>query len=403
MSIRQLSNLNVDNVYVYVGDAVRWDSVPDQLLNKGFAAKSVASGIHSPTSFASIVSGTYQPKHSVGDFQNKIDESVPNLLQLKQVNTAFINSINNVRFDPKSSEDIITETLNTDSEHPDVLENVDEQFLVIERGPGGHAPYVRTDGQKTGRAYFERKGPANRSEFRRDYNEAVSEDIEWFFSRIETLAERNLLDNTLIVYTSDHGEILGESGALAHSAPIHPKHVYVPSIFIHPNLPTKVQRERIIRHVDIAPTVSSLLGIDFDSEMNTDGRDLTQTPMAKRGATFHGTTKQLGSISVRLDTVGLWDSYGGVVLPHSSPFTFLMIAGYRLFRSPWRQYARRNLSAYLRSNIASDRIHGTPEFSISDAEEWVEKLRTEDIGADSSDTQNLDIPKERLEELGYLE
>jgi arylsulfatase A-like enzyme len=401
MSIRELSSSDVDNVFVYVGDAVRWDTVPDQLLNKGFAVKSVASGMHSPTSFASIVSGTYQPQHKVGDFRDKIDEHVPNLLHLKGVNTAFINSINHVRFDPESSEDIIAKTLDTDSEHPDVLESINEPFLVIERGPGGHAPYVRTDGRDTGKAYFESKGSADRSEYRQDYNEAVSEDVDWFCSRMEALSERGILDNTLIVYTSDHGELLGETGAIAHSAPMHPNHVYVPSIFIHRNLSTKIQRERLFRHVDIAPTVSSLLGSDFDVGTSLDGRDLTRTSMAERGATFHGTRKQLRSVTVQLNTVGVWDSYGGVVLPRSSPLVFLMIASYRLLKSPWRQYARENLISYLQSNIAGDRVYGTPEFSISDAREWIEKLREEDADTDTS--ESLNVSRERLEELGYLQ
>ena len=401
MSLVKLGETDIQNVYLYVGDAVRWDSVPDKLLQSGLTVKSIASGIHSPTSLASIVSGTHLPQHGVGEFRHTISETVPNLLHMDNLTVAFINSINNVRFDPEESESVIVETLDTTLSSPELLGDIEEPFFVMERGPGGHAPYVRDSDGSNGKDYFESRSDASKSQFRQEYDQAVSEDVDWFFSRINELDERGILDETLIIYTSDHGELLGEEGMMGHSLPMHPKHVYVPTVFIHPNLSRAVRRESLVRHVDLAPTILSLIGSDSQNLVATKGRDLTENSFATRGATFHRSVKSLRSVGVRFESAGAWDSTGGYIFPESGRTKHALLGLKRLLRIPWRGYARRHPVPYFQAYLRGNQVHGTPGFNEDTAREYVRRLQSDSV--EPSENESVDVPKERLEELGYLE
>ena len=47
--------LDVENVFVYVGDAVRWDYHSERIAERGPTYQTIAASIHSPTSFASLI------------------------------------------------------------------------------------------------------------------------------------------------------------------------------------------------------------------------------------------------------------------------------------------------------------------------------------------------------------
>jgi hypothetical protein len=339
-------------------------------------------------------------------YQQKLNDKVENNSipppHLSEVNTLFMNTINNIRFDPSDSESVIVKTLDTSLSAPEAMTELEEPFFALERGPGGHAPYVRESGISTGKEYFESRGGTDRSQFRREYDEAVAEDTEWFLSRMDTLADRGVLTDTLVIYVSDHGELLGEGGAMGHSLPIHPKHVYVPTIFIHPELDSGTRRESTVRHVDLAPTICSLLDAEPDASVPMDGRDLTQKPMASRGATFNGGAKNAGPISLSFDSSSVWDRNGGYVFPGSGRVKHLLLAGHRLLNIPWRGYARRNLREYLATYLAGETQYGTPAFDRQTAMEYLADIEGQE-STDDSNAKSLDIPRERLEELGYIE
>lgn len=79
---------------------------------------------------------------------------------------------------------------------------------------------------------------------------------------LEALAERGILDKTLIIVAGDHGEGLGEKVEMGHGVFIYEETIRVPLIFwgkkIFPRSEVLNQRVRLI---DIAPTIADLIGL----------------------------------------------------------------------------------------------------------------------------------------------
>lgn len=90
---------------------------------------------------------------------------------------------------------------------------------------------------------------------------------------VTALKERNLYDSTLIVVTSDHGEMLGEHGELTHSYYIYQSAIRVPLIFKPVGRQGGVRKSGLVGIIDIVPTVCALLGID--PPVDVQGADLS--------------------------------------------------------------------------------------------------------------------------------
>ena len=92
---------------------------------------------------------------------------------------------------------------------------------------------------------------------------------------LSTLQERGALDDTLIVFTADHGENFGEGGLFfEHGDNAHDAGLRVPLAFGGPGV-AKGQRDRgAVSLVDVAPTVLTLLGLS-EAAAPTDGHDLS--------------------------------------------------------------------------------------------------------------------------------
>lgn len=78
------------------------------------------------------------------------------------------------------------------------------------------------------------------------------------------IEKNNLLKNTLIVFTGDHGESLGEHGERTHGFLAYNAVIWVPLIIYGPEIkPRKVHHN--VSHIDIFPTVCEVLDIDKPS------------------------------------------------------------------------------------------------------------------------------------------
>jgi arylsulfatase A-like enzyme/Flp pilus assembly protein TadD len=78
---------------------------------------------------------------------------------------------------------------------------------------------------------------------------------------LDALAGHGELEDTLIAVTSDHGESLGEHAELTHSYTLYDAVLAVPLVFRGPGVPADRRVEGVVRTVDVAPTLASLLGL----------------------------------------------------------------------------------------------------------------------------------------------
>ncbi|UCE46536.1 MAG: sulfatase-like hydrolase/transferase [Phycisphaerales bacterium] len=90
---------------------------------------------------------------------------------------------------------------------------------------------------------------------------------------IDKLRELGLYDSTMIIITSDHGEMLGQHGEGFHGYFVYQPALRVPLIFKLPRLSKHKRITSTVGLVDIVPTVCSVLGIDLSSPIQ--GQDLS--------------------------------------------------------------------------------------------------------------------------------
>ncbi len=100
-------------------------------------------------------------------------------------------------------------------------------------------------------------------------------EVEWTDSEIGRLLDgipADVRERTLVVFTSDHGEALGEHGEHTHGYYIYESTVRVPLVFQMPGRVPTGRSDQPVRLVDIAPTVLELTGLEPLPE--TDGVSL---------------------------------------------------------------------------------------------------------------------------------
>lgn len=102
------------------------------------------------------------------------------------------------------------------------------------------------------------------------YEDRVIGDFLTFFDR------RGLLEKALIVFTSDHGEGLGEHGESTHGYFIYQSTLHVPLIIHWPTGSRRMRQDRVddaTSLLDVAPTIMDAIGLRAPGEMR--GRSLT--------------------------------------------------------------------------------------------------------------------------------
>lgn len=92
---------------------------------------------------------------------------------------------------------------------------------------------------------------------------------------IDALRERGLLENTVVVLVSDHGDNLGEHGMLGHEYSLHETLLSVPIVIRYPERLEPGPDPRPAQTVDLFPTLLDLAGIEAAGH---DGVNLLEEP-----------------------------------------------------------------------------------------------------------------------------
>jgi arylsulfatase A-like enzyme len=81
---------------------------------------------------------------------------------------------------------------------------------------------------------------------------------------LNKLKEYNLFDNSIIIFTADHGEEFREHGGRFHSQTVYEEVVHVPCVIKFPNAEFTGKREGIFYGLDFMPTLLDYFEIPYD-------------------------------------------------------------------------------------------------------------------------------------------
>jgi arylsulfatase A-like enzyme len=99
------------------------------------------------------------------------------------------------------------------------------------------------------------------------YDREIRYVDDQFDSFLRKLQGAGLLDRTIVIVTSDHGEEFLEHGFIGHGGNLHPEVLHVPFLVRGPGIRGGRRIAAPVAHTDLMPTVLALLGIDSPAVM----------------------------------------------------------------------------------------------------------------------------------------
>lgn len=252
MGIVSMSQNRIKNLMIFVADSLRYDFLPDSIASMGEVVRSIAPSTHTPASFSSIVTGMNVRDHNVRGWDDVLDEDLQTVFDLFP-NSEFYDHPN----------DPMRKILGFNDKNLTELTDMREPFIWMERAMDSHQPYgeikhgnVIPDGIKKGEEY---KWSLKRGDMEpeKEYKKGIRSVEKHFLSHYKELENEGLLKNTLVVFTSDHGEILNRWYHDCHNLPPCKELVEVPVVFIMDN--SLFTLPSCMRSIDIIPTALDIM------------------------------------------------------------------------------------------------------------------------------------------------
>lgn len=157
---------------------------------------------------------------------------------------------------------------------------------------------------------------------RRNYSAMVENIDRWVGVYLRELEKRGELENTLVVYSSDHGEMLGDHGLWGKMVPYQPS-VGVPLIVAGPGVKGNVASDALVSTMDLAATFLDYGGVERPAAM--DSRSLR--PLLEGKTAHHRDWALSGLGSWRLAYNGRYKLIDGFV-PAARRNRFLLKTSY---------------------------------------------------------------------------
>jgi len=102
---------------------------------------------------------------------------------------------------------------------------------------------------------------------------------------LDYLKQNNLDENTIIIYSADHGDMIGDFGFFAKTC-FYKGSVNVPMLISYPkSLPRGIKSDELVGLQDILPTISNLAGIPINKEV--DGVDILSPAGRKKERDYY--------------------------------------------------------------------------------------------------------------------
>jgi len=326
------------NVLFYVSDSLRADHVSsfgydrettpnvDTLAADGVRLESAfAQAIWTVPSSVSILTGLYPAVHGATTTYDQIPDNVPRIVEhfrQKGYATGAFSATTQVskrrNFHPgfEHFDEIFqdhsaheSDSARLCSDRPiEWFEELDDNtpFFVFIWSFGTHEPYepragMFSDGSTPINGSMDAVNDAGydqRDAVRDVYDDAIRHSDEQFGRLVDYLKRNGLYEDTIIVFTSDHGEILSDHGRMEHAHPLVQKlgrtiapnlsekfklfdqygrvgHlvvlpydglIHVPAVIKPTERDWRGSREQLVQSIDLMPTVADLVGIDFETQ-----------------------------------------------------------------------------------------------------------------------------------------
>jgi len=392
MILKEINKKDISNIFIFVCDSLRWDYAPKAILNKGIAIKTIASSLYTAPSFPCIISGLYPNKTGVHNWENILKNKLRGMFNFQGYHKSLWCETTWIDLPPWDSD--LHRVL---GKPPGIsLEKISEPFVYIEDDKGGHCPYgIPFGNYNTFDEYYLEIGKLGNAELRTQYQKGVEQSVNRFEKRIQLLQERNLLDQTLVIFTSDHGELLGEYGGFVdHGRPPCPELIYVPTVFIHPSLTPKIIQDEIISHIDVFPTISSIL--DKKLHYEPDGIDLTKEELPKMGLNYriggYFDSRDFFDTLTNYRAVSVWDEKGGHIFHSLNRYVALALFSYLIFfkHHPEFTYFNENLKhnskaqlkdlkSIIQHLIKPYQQYGIPKIDKKQAKQLIDRQQRESL------------------------
>lgn len=252
------------NIFIFVADALRYDHLPKSIEKEGAVMRTLAPSLHTPVSFSSLITGLSPEKHNVRDFHTQLDPDIETIYErFEDAKSSYYDFEN----------DAIRKNVLSHLPASKEIGELEEPFLQIERAMETHTPYNEmhhgNDLEKVPDGDYTRSFESDKK-LREKYQEGVKGVEEHFWDHVQELEERGLREDTLIIFTSDHGELLGDRINLrkryAHGNPICRQLVQVPTVFLGCEF-----EEDYMRTIDIVETALGMVGKE---SLKHDGADI---------------------------------------------------------------------------------------------------------------------------------
>jgi hypothetical protein len=281
----------IRNCLLLVANSLRWDFYCQSELPKllpGMIFECITQAGSTPAAFASMLTGFNPPRHKIYKFEDQFSTTLIDYLRARGFNTDYLSfdwaeGYEGKRAGVKGIAWMGLRKKACQHVEPELEPYLTEPpFFLVLHFQDPHPPYSWPMEVSAFQELLRTLSDEPRA-LRKLYEEGIinlaNSKIKPLLSRLK---DRGLLEETLIVLTGDHGEILGESYTWAprpvwelkpviHTAPLIPELLQVPLVFSHPNLP-RLQVKEAARLVDIYPTILTLL--DQPIPYSTEGVDL---------------------------------------------------------------------------------------------------------------------------------
>ncbi|WP_263079695.1 sulfatase-like hydrolase/transferase [Endozoicomonas sp. Mp262] len=105
-----------------------------------------------------------------------------------------------------------------------------------------------------------------------NYLNCISDNDRSVDAILTELENLDLLDNTIVIMTSDHGELAGAHGMSGKGANAYREQNNVPFVIYHPDISGGRKCKAVTAHNDIVPTILAMTGADSNQSKTVSGR-----------------------------------------------------------------------------------------------------------------------------------